>query len=503
MGQEQKKLRCHFSIIFESLWKFWVVIAILLINEIEVIIDIIQEIGKDGIMAFLKTGGVWGLLILLAITLIVFGIQFFRWRKTWIILEDNLVIIERNTLKKVKNTIAIENISAVNMERNLFERIVGTYRIKMDTNSMTTANETDVSIVFREDVAIKFRKTVLERMHKLKGNVDTKALSEERQPDELTSVSVGDRKVFHYSPLDMLKHSFYSMPIFGLLVSIGGVGGMIWYISEFGWYSFINEALGGLIAVVILVVSSIYSIVKNFFKYYDFTVYRDGKDLHIKCGLIKLRSYTIPVDKITALTIDQPVISRLCGKYQVEVTTVGVADEDGENSNLTMSLSKEEMLMHLKELVPEYAWDNLMGYEKEDKGGAMVRLIKSIKWHILVIAAMVLLFTLAEAPWYVAILGPLAFDLFVCALYILSHKTAGYKITEEGLVLVNGYFAKHISLVKYKKAQVLTMTYHPAAKRYDIGDGVIMLLNSAVSVPYIKKDLASEISDKIIGGTTK
>ena len=69
---EKKKIRCHFSIIFESLWKFWVVLAILLINEIEVIIDIIQEIGRDGIMEFLKTGGVWGLLILLVITLVVF-----------------------------------------------------------------------------------------------------------------------------------------------------------------------------------------------------------------------------------------------------------------------------------------------------------------------------------------------------------------------------------------------------------------------------------------------
>ena len=35
------------------------------------------------------------------------------------------MIIEMNTLKRSKNTIAIENISAVNMERNLFERMAG------------------------------------------------------------------------------------------------------------------------------------------------------------------------------------------------------------------------------------------------------------------------------------------------------------------------------------------------------------------------------------------
>lgn len=145
-------------------------------------------------MEFLRTGGFWGIGAVLLITLLVLGIQFFRWRKTFIILEDNLIIIERNTLKKYKNTIAIENISAVNMERNLFERIVGTYRIKLDTNSMTTAAKTDVSIVLREDIAIYFRKTVLERMNRLKGN--QVSLSEERQPDRLMSEPDVGRTVY-------------------------------------------------------------------------------------------------------------------------------------------------------------------------------------------------------------------------------------------------------------------------------------------------------------------
>ena len=142
------RFRCHFSIIFESLWQFWIVIFFILLNEIEVIIEAIETIGTDGLYSMLASGGIWGVLAILAVTLIVLFIQFLIWRKTWITIEDNLVIVERNTLKKVKNTIAIENISAVNMERNLFERIVGTYRIKMDTNSLTTAGETDISIVF-------------------------------------------------------------------------------------------------------------------------------------------------------------------------------------------------------------------------------------------------------------------------------------------------------------------------------------------------------------------
>ena len=179
MEMDNVKLRCHFSIVFESLWQFWLIIIVMLFNEIDSIIEIAEDIGRDGLRALMESGGIWGVLAILLISLIVFGIQFLRWRKTWIILEDNLVIIEKNTLNRKKNTIAVENISAVNMERNLFERIVGTYRIKLDTNSMTTANETDVSIVFREDLAVEFRKTLLAKMNSAKGNTEEPAVSEE------------------------------------------------------------------------------------------------------------------------------------------------------------------------------------------------------------------------------------------------------------------------------------------------------------------------------------
>ena len=131
--------------------------------------DLVGEINRSGLKEAIEAGGIWVLLSVVLITLIVLGTQFLRWRKTWIILEDNLVIIERNTLKRSKNTIAIENISAVNMERNLFERMAGTYRIKLDTSSMTTAGKTDVSMVFRTDIAIAFRKTLIDRINMVKG----------------------------------------------------------------------------------------------------------------------------------------------------------------------------------------------------------------------------------------------------------------------------------------------------------------------------------------------
>ena len=186
-------------------------------------------------------------------------------------------------------------------------------------------------------------------------------------------------------------------------------------------------------------------------------------------------------------------------KYNVKVVTVGIGDEDGESSNITMSLSKEQLKEQLTELVPEFGWAEFDQIEKEEKAGIKVRLAKSIKWHIITIICILVMMLEFGAPWYVGILIPAVCDGFINLLYVLSHKAAGYAILEQGLILASGYFNKVYMMFTYKKAQYITMTYHPVAKKHGVGDGAIMLLNSAASVPYVKEELAHEIEERIIG----
>ena len=44
---------------------------------------------------------------------LLIALQFAVWSKTYISLQDNAVVIERNTLNKKKNTIGIRNISKI------------------------------------------------------------------------------------------------------------------------------------------------------------------------------------------------------------------------------------------------------------------------------------------------------------------------------------------------------------------------------------------------------
>ena len=498
--KEKIRLRCHFSSIFESLWQFWAIIAVTLFNQIDTIIELVQDMKSSGIRQALAEGGIWGLAVILAVTAAVLLFQFLRWRKTWVTLDRNLIIIERNTLNRIHNTIAVENLSAVNVERNLFERIVGTARIKMDTSSMTTADKTDVSLVFREDKAIAFRQAVISRMNQAKGVAAEENLAEEIRPDVVPESIAESGNVFSYGAWDMAKHSFYSMSIINLLIVVGGIASSVWYrTSEYYEPGAILDHAGAVIPVLLVFVSAAWGLIKKYIIYYNFRVYRDGDDIHLRYGLLKLKSYTVPIDKISALQIVQPTLSRIFGKYQARIVTVGVGDESSELSNLTMAVSKEEMLHQLGVLIPEFMGEGILeGVSRESRKGIGVRAVKSVKWILMIAAGAAATGLWTELPTWIIACCAAGLLGFIILLYGLSHISAGWKKGEQALVLMEGCFKKSWTVCRYDKVQMLSLVAHPAARYMGIKRGSVHMLKMAAQMPYMEDEQAEEIAKAVI-----
>lgn len=146
------KFRNHASIILEkSLKTIGTIVAIFFLN-------MISELGTEGVTG---TDILWLVGIFVAVLAVAVGYQAFLWAKTYISIEENTLVIERNTLNKKRNTIGLKNISNVNLEQNLLEMLLGTCKLKLDTNSLSTADQTDVNIVLKKVDAEKFRSMVL------------------------------------------------------------------------------------------------------------------------------------------------------------------------------------------------------------------------------------------------------------------------------------------------------------------------------------------------------
>ena len=103
------RFRNHISIIAEQTGGLLIALLIVLVPSLLENIDELMETGlefMDGKWLLVNLG-------LILFFLVIIALQFAVWSKTYISLQDNAVVIERNTLNKKKNTIGIRNISNV------------------------------------------------------------------------------------------------------------------------------------------------------------------------------------------------------------------------------------------------------------------------------------------------------------------------------------------------------------------------------------------------------
>ena len=126
---ENRKFRNHISVVLEQTAGVLAAIAVLVVTQL---LEHLDEILKADLSFLTEKGAliVPGVILLLAAAVIA---QVLVWRKTYISIEDNAVVIEKGSVNKQKNTIGIRNISNINLEQNLIEMLFGTCKVKLDT----------------------------------------------------------------------------------------------------------------------------------------------------------------------------------------------------------------------------------------------------------------------------------------------------------------------------------------------------------------------------------
>ena len=155
--EEGRKFRNHISVVAEKVgagtYALLAVLAGIFIQNAEELLDMSSSLLEDRRTLF-------GLLICLGLLAVSIVKTWWTWSRTWISVQDQAIVIEKRTVNGSENTIGIKNISNINLEQNLFEMLVGTCKVKMDTGSLSTANSTDVTIVLKKAKAEAFKAEV-------------------------------------------------------------------------------------------------------------------------------------------------------------------------------------------------------------------------------------------------------------------------------------------------------------------------------------------------------
>lgn len=503
------RFRNHFSIVFQHMKGiFWVFVM-----------PLFSGIAGGDAEEVLASVLVW----------LTFGVMFVIWRiiiwsKTWITIGQQTIVMECNTLfSKKKHTIGIANISNVNLEQGLFGMMLGTCKLKLDTNSLSTAETTDVTIVLKKVKAEEVKSVLLRQ---IEGEVEavldavaeaTEAVKAQAQaqwqvPDygqkEIQeSVSKRTRSSIRISTQDILLHGVYAsnfvyaifVPLF-ILIELAtefiGEGDLDAVIDEIGAVAAETIGLGLLIFIAIgswALLAMIFSLVRNAIRCWDFQIERQKNKLVLSYGLTKKVNYAIPVDKIQAVVFKQSMLARLCKRYMVEVVNVGMNDDEKEVQAFLLPYSKRSVLeQELHDLLPEFAHCLELKAERQPKSVWLVWIWPAFVYLLIAGAVLGAIAEFAPKALLVACIVIAVLSVWILAVRLVAYLTEGTGFGEEVLLSVTGSFARQFVFMKYDKIQYVQLKQNFIARRFGIQKGVGFLLasmqNQAQEIPYFIQD---------------
>lgn len=470
------RFRNHISIVAERMVRGLVFLGALLAGNLsQNLPGLLEDAGhiSENLPAF--AAGLAGIFVLFLILVLW---QVMIWSKTYISICENTLVIERNTMNRMKYTIAASSISNVNMEQNLFEMLIGTSKLKLDTNSLSTANKTDVQILLKTAQAEALKQHLMSMMHQDAPAPQPEAAKEAAaMPDAPASFDS------HADFGDILVHGFFSISLFSLLILVLSIAGAVFSIRE-AIFSGSTEGLAGFLVSFLVIfglfASSFWDIARGFIQYYNFRVRRLEDRLYIQYGLLRKVSYTVPVDKIQALKINQTLSARIGGRYMAEIINIGMGDEGNDrNSFLVLYCRKDTLLKRLSSLLPEFADSLELDVQRQPARvwavwlipfGIAGLLLGFLSWSLY-------WFQILTAFWCIA--APLLMAGGCLLLMILRYLTCGCALKEDYVLAVNGYLGRRVTMAAYHQIQYVELKQNPLAMLLHLQKGRLHLLAGA------------------------
>lgn len=536
------KFRNHPSLMLEQLGVFGVIIITFLISSLDDLDEILGDIKNSDSTTLLII-----ILVILAVILFRLAVNTIVWYKTWITVDETSITITKNTIFRSVNTIGLRNISNINIERNLLERILGTSTVKIDTESRSTADTTDVTILLRKDKAEALRERLLagataakhtqtiaanEQLDGTAGaatsvpndgqisdptsvqnNGQMSTVSSVPNNGQVTSANAApnSRQVLSevaYNTKQVLTHCVYSASIISLLVCLAALIAIIAFFLKmvvFGDHSIgsliqmIPTALGGIVVIGSFVYAALRSLIGDFFRYYSFRIKRMPDHLHMEFGLFKRTSYEIPIKRISSIIVQRPVFSRISKRCFVDIINIGMGDEKEENTRLLLSIPEKHLPELLHRLLPEFD-----AYFTESDT-APIRPPKAIWWKKIIGSAKLLVFlaigwtlmiTVFGVTGLPAVLGCIGSFVLAMLIYLIgcygTYKANKLQLRENYIAITNGMFASSTQFIDYHKIQYIELQQTPVERLLHLQHGIVYILagamNSFTSIPCFAKE---------------
>lgn len=420
----------------------------------------------------------WAIGIFAVLSAMILLFLFLGWRNTWIYTSEDTLYYERGVLAKNKRAIPFSKINTIDLRRNIFERIFGTAKMKIDTGAIADNSEekAEMALVFTLDECEKLRSYILNR-----NSADNDIVREEgetllapREPDWSIKASFGD--FFLYGLTDSSIAKIFLL----LLTGIAFVGELTpqaydWLVDKakilfesfqgfISGKSFLILALLFVIVfVLVCIASSIFSIVYAAIRFWGFRAAREGDNIVIRYGLISLKSYTLPVENIHACVVSQNMLQQLLKRASVEIVSVGYGNEENETALLFPIIKKDRLSEMLHKLLPEY--DIKLERKGTNKKSIVPLIVMPLVWWT-VICAVILVWcgVVFENLILASIVAAVLTVLRVIAV-VLDYKHSAIGIGDTAISVETGGLRYSSTIIRKDAVQSVTASSGPIRRK--------------------------------------
>ena len=336
--------RNHFSIVFE---RAGAVIAGILVLGVRMLEDhgwemfrlsFYRELLHTAAQEGTKTTLIFALALIGMIWYVYISVRY--WRLTTFCIDDTDFVYARKTMFRAESRLPIRNIAVVNVERSIFERLIGTAKVKIDLNSSKTAGSTDFKFVLRVSQALSLKEELMRRKHDLTGEDVSPEEDEQSEPRE---------QVAFFTVAEALRHKLLSMPILTWMVTFV----ILFILPQLRLSGDYNMSRLWFL-LIFAVLGWVWSIVSGTLNLGNYKVEKDSSMVYISCGVVNHRQYMFELDKINAVMINQPLLARFFGLSSIDLAVVGFGNEKNETTHLSLIADREQIDAILQQCVPDF-----------------------------------------------------------------------------------------------------------------------------------------------------
>lgn len=489
-----------------ALYVFYVVSATLAENDIsveEAAAEVGNAAGSAGVLGAIL--GAFGML-----AAVVFFI-WIGWYNTWISAKDNTLILETGVFVKKRLTIPFSKINTIDMGRNVFQRIVGTCRLKIDTGAIENGAEekSEINLVFSLKEAEEFRSYILNRAEQDENDLRMAGGKSKLDAGEVNG------NVVRAKFTDFLLYGMTSSGVWKLIciiitvaIFIGEisasilerVGEMLLPAANSLWKFMVSSGIVMaalyifIMFVMVTLVSNFMSVVYAAIRYFGFSVARDRNNVVVRYGLISIKNYTIPAENVHAVVIKRNLFQQMIGLCSVEMVSIGYGNEEKETNLLFPSISKKKLPWLLEQILPEYSLTK--AEYKPSRRCARFLIARPIVWSAVILSAIVAFFGLFMDSLVLSGIVALLILVSVVISSILKYRNNALGCDGKVMLVRSGGLNEQIHLIRVDAVQSISSTTGFFQRRHGVAsyrvDFHAPALKSIAVVSHLEKDIHTD-----------